>query len=86
MDFTQALTFHIDKLVGTLKDEKELKEVIKRKFTRKEYKVFVAIEEGKTLEEVCDLISEDLERVEKLYETALWKINQEKIKKELVNL
>lgn len=86
MDFTQALTFHIDKLVGTLKDEKELKEVIKRKFTRKEYKVFVAIEEEKTLEEVCELISEDLERVEKLYETALWKINQEKIKKELVNL
>lgn len=81
MDFTQALTFHIDKLVGTLKDEKELKEVIKRKFTRKEYKVFVAIEEEKTLEEVCELISEDLERVEKLYETALWKINQEKSKK-----
>lgn len=86
MDYAKALTSHIEKLVGNLKDEKELKEVLKRKLTRKEYKTFVNKEEGKSFEEICELLGEDLERVEKLYETVIWKVNQEKIKKELVDL
>lgn len=86
MNFTESLLNHIDKLVGTLKDEAELKEVLKRKFTKKEYKVFVAFEEGKSLEEVIELVKEDQERVEELYKTACKKVNQEKIKKELVEI
>ena len=39
MNFTNSLLKHIDKLVGTLRDDEELKEVLKRKFTKKEYKV-----------------------------------------------
>lgn len=86
MNFTESLLNHIDKLVGTLKDEAELKEVLKRKFTKKEYKVFVAFEEGKSLEEVIELVKEDEQRVEELYKTACKKVNQEKIKKELVDI
>ena len=46
MNFTNSLLKHIDKLVGTLRDDEELKEVLKRKFTKKSIKYFVAFEEG----------------------------------------
>ncbi len=86
MNFTEALKKHIEKLVGTLKSEEELKEVLKRKLTKKEYKVFVSIEEGKDMEEIKTLIHDDEDRVESLYKNACKKVNQEKIKKELVDI
>jgi len=86
LNFTESLTKHIDKLVGTLKSEEDLKEVLKRKLTKKELKVFVAIEEGKSVQETMELIKDDEERVNELYKAACKKVNQEKIKKELVDL
>jgi len=86
MTFTDSLIKHIDKLVGTLKSEEQLQEVLKKKFTKKEFKVFVAFEEGKTLEEVKQIVNDDDERIEEIYKAACKKVNQEKIKKELVNL
>lgn len=86
MNFTESLTTHIDKIVGILKDEEELKEVLKRKFTKKEYKVFVAFEEGNSLEDVKKLVGEDEERINELYKSACKKLNQEKIKQELCEL
>ena len=83
MNFTESILKHIDKLVGTLRPEDELQEVLKRKFTKKEYKVFVAFEEGKSLEEVLEIVRDDQERVEKIYKTACKKLNQELFKKEL---
>lgn len=84
MDFTKAIVVNIEKLVGTLKKEEELKEVLKRKFTKKEYKVFVAVESGQAKEEIAVEIRGDVQRVDELYKTACKKLNQEKIKKELV--
>ncbi|XPV68730.1 MAG: hypothetical protein ACNI25_15705 [Halarcobacter sp.] len=86
MDFTQSLTNHIEKLVGTLKSEEELKEILKRKFTKKEFKVFVSMETKKDIEEIKSLIHDDEKRVDELYKAAIKKLNQEKIKKELVNI
>lgn len=86
MTLRDSLMFHIEKLVGTLKEEEELKEVLKRKFTKKEFKVFVAIENKKSIEDTAKLIGDEEERVEKLYKTACKKLNQERIKQELVNL
>ena len=86
MNFTQSLLKHIEKLVGTLKEESELREILKRKFTKKEFKVFVAFEEGKSIDEIMQLVKEDAQRVEELYKTSCKKVNQEKIKKELVEL
>ena len=85
MNFTKSLLKHIDKLVGTLRDDEELKEVLKRKFTKKEYKVFVAFEEGKSIEEIKTLVKEDKEAIEKHYKVACKKLNQEKFKQELVS-
>lgn len=84
MNFQEAVTKHINKLVGELKEEKELKEALKRKLTKKEYKVFLHKEEGQSLKEIATSINEDLERVTKLYENVCWKLNQEKIKNELI--
>ncbi len=84
MDFTKSILFNIEKLVGTLKTEEELKEVLKRKFTKKEFKVFVAVESGVSKEEIAQDIHGDVQRVEELYKTACKKLNQEKIKQELV--
>lgn len=86
MNFTQSLLKHIEKLVGTLKEESELREILKRKFTKKEFKVFVAFEEGKSIDEITQLVKEDTQRVEELYKNSCKKVNQEKIKKELVEI
>ena len=86
MNLEKALLSNIDKLVGRLKDEEELKEVLKRKFTKKELKVFIAREENKSIEEIKTLINDDEERIEEIYKAAIKKLNQEKTKKELVNL
>ena len=42
MNFTKSLLKHIDKLVGSLRSDEQLQEILKRKFTKKEYKIFVA--------------------------------------------
>jgi len=39
-NFTEALNNDIKKLVGTLKDEEQLAEVLKRKLTKKELKYY----------------------------------------------
>ncbi|RBQ27148.1 hypothetical protein [Arcobacter sp. CECT 9188] len=86
MDFTKSITKHIVKLVGTLKDEEELQEVLKRKFTRREYKTFIAFEEGKSIDEIKAILrEEDIQEIEKLYQTAIKKLNQEIFKRELVD-
>lgn len=86
MNFTKSITNNIDKLVGTLKSEEELQEVLKRKFTKKEYKVFVAIESGESIEQLQDTIKDDKQRIEELYKNACKKLNQELFKKELVSI
>ena len=85
MNFTKSLLKHIDKLVGTLRSDEQIQEILKRKFTKKEYKVFVAFEEGKSIEEIKAIVKEDDEKVQEHYKVACKKLNQEKMKKELVS-
>ncbi len=84
--FTQSLLKNIDKLIGTLKTEEELKEVLKRKFTKKEFKVFIGMESKKEIKDIALEIKDDEQRVIELYKAACKKLNQERIKQELVNL
>ena len=87
MNFTNSITKHITKLVGTLKSEDELQEILKRRFTKREYKTFIAFEEGKNIDEIKTLLKEeDTKEVEKIYQTAIKKLNQEIFKRELVDL
>lgn len=86
MDFTNSVSKNIEKLVGTLKSDEQLQEILKKKFTKKEYKVFVAFEEGKSLDEVKKLMNDDEDRIKEIHKASIKKLNQEKIKKELVSI
>ena len=85
MNFTKSLLKHIDKLVGTLRSDEQIQEILKRKFTKKEYKVFVAFEDGKSIEEIKAIVKEDDQKVQEHFKVACKKLNQEKIKRELVS-
>jgi len=85
-DLTKAIMFNIDKLVGRLKDEEELLLVLKKKFTKKELKVFIAMEKETPISDIAKEIHTEEDRVKEIYKAAKKKLNQEKIKKELVNL
>lgn len=85
MDFKTIILPHIEKLVGELKENNELKEVLKRRFTKKEYKVFIGIEEGIEIEDLSKQLGDDEDRINELYKSACKKLNQEKIKQELVD-
>lgn len=84
-NLTKAVMFNIDKLVGTLKEEEELTQVLKKKFTKKEFKVFIAMESEMQINEIAKEIHTSEDRVKEIYKAACKKLNQEKIKKELVS-
>ena len=65
MNFTNSITKHITKLIGTLKSEDELQEILKRKFTKREYKTFIAFEEGKNIDEIKTLLKKEAEKEKK---------------------
>jgi len=83
-NFTEELNKDIKKLVGTLKDEEQLAEVLKRKLTKKElkyYKLKIANEDEATMKKELQC---DDERFEAIKKQTVVKLNQEKIKKELI--
>ncbi len=83
-NLTNSVLFNIDKLVGTLKEEDELLQVLKKKFTKKELKVFIAMEKETPISEIAKEIHTDEDRVKEIYKASKKKLNQEKIKKELI--
>ena len=83
-NLTKSVLFNIDKLVGSLKSEEQLTEILKKKFTKKEYKVFVAMESEVAVSDIAKEIHTEEDRVKEIYKAAKKKLNQEKIKKELV--
>ncbi|MDC0933019.1 hypothetical protein OAR97_04155 [Arcobacteraceae bacterium] len=83
-NFTQELNKDIKKLVGTLKDEEQLAEVLKRKLTKKEFKYFklkISNTDEATIQKELQC---DAERFEAIKKQTIVKLNQEKIKKELI--
>ena len=85
-DVQEAVLTKIDKLVGTLKEKEELIQILKKKLTKKELKVFTAMYKNIEISQIAKEIHTDEERVKEIYKTTCKKLNQEKIKKELVNL
>lgn len=84
IDLQEVLTKHINVLQGELKENEELMVVLKKRLTKKELKAFLGIEEKTHTQELLAQLKCDEERLKKLYEEAIWKINQERIKQELV--
>ncbi|NQY25310.1 MAG: hypothetical protein HRT41_14900 [Campylobacteraceae bacterium] len=83
MNYRKEVRSLIEKLVGDLKEEEALIETLKRKLTKKEFKVFVAQGNGLSKEDIAKEVRIELDRVEEVLKALKKKINQEKIKKEL---
>ena len=82
-NFTEELNKDINKLVGTLKGEEQVAEILKRKLTKKEmkyYKLKIANADESTMQKELQC---DEKRFEDIKKQTIVKLNQEKIKKEL---
>ena len=84
IDFQTQLKKDINKLIGTLKPNEELKEVLKRRLTKKEYKYYVAKIDNIQDEQIKEKLKLDDKRLEHITKQTILKLNQEKIKKELI--
>lgn len=82
--FTKELQKDINKLVGELKSEEQLQEVLKKKLTKKEFKYFKMKIENSSDECIKEELHCDQERFEEIKKQTILKLNQEKIKKELI--
>ena len=71
---------HINKLVRPLKEEEELKEVLKIKLTKKEFKLLNAWADQSDLEVLKVKLNLDEERYKELETKLVKKLNQERIK------
>lgn len=82
-NFTEQLDKDIKKIVGTLKGEEQIVEILKRKLTKKEFKYFKLKIAGADEETMQKELQRDGERFEAIKKQTIVKLNQEKIKNEL---
>ena len=75
---------HIRKLIRPLKDEEELRAVLKVKLTKKEFKVLNNWANNEELKPLLEKLSLDEKRYEELSSKLIKKLNQEKLKQEMM--
>jgi len=75
---------HIRKLVGTLKEDEALLLVLKARLTKREYKLLTGWAEGISAEEISQKLKLDEVAYGELSAKLIKKLNQEKLKQELV--
>ena len=75
---------HIRILVNPLKEEKELKKVLKVKLTKKEFKVLNAWANDEDIKTLLEKLGMDEERYGELSMKLIKKLNQEKLKQEMM--
>jgi len=76
---------HIRKLVGVLKDEEALQPLLKARLTKREYKLLTGWSEGSSVAEICEKLKLEEEGYGELSAKLIKKLNQEKLKQELVD-
>lgn len=85
IEFKNELQKDINKIVGILKEDEELEEVLKRRLTKKEFKFYKLKIDGQDDSVMAAELNCDKQRLEEIKKQTILKLNQEKIKKELVN-
>jgi hypothetical protein len=83
-NFREELTKDIKKIVGTLKSEEILVETLKKKLTKKEFKYFKLKIKNSDEKLIIKELQCDKERFEAIKKQTNVKLNQEKLKKELL--
>ena len=81
----QEVEKDINRLVGRLKPENELIEVLKRKLTKKEFKYYKLKIKNTDDTTLMSELNCDSKRLEEIKKQTIYKLNQEKIKKELIS-
>ncbi len=66
-----------------LKDEASMIEVLKRRLTKKEYKILDALVYSKDTKDICAKLKLDTDRYNEIVAILTKKLNQEKLKQEL---
>jgi len=74
---------HVRKLIRPLKEEAELKAVLKVKLTKKEFKVLNCWANGEDIKLLLEKLGMDEERYGELSVKLIKKLNQEKLKQEM---
>jgi len=75
---------HIRKLINPLKDEDELKAILKVKLTKKEFKVLNAWANKDDMAPLLEKLGIDEKRYKELSVKLIKKLNQEKLKQEMM--
>jgi len=83
MILTDALKKDIKILKYNLKDEDLVKEILKKRLTKKEYKLYFMKNNNSLQDNICQELNIDNKRYDEIYETVIKKINYEKLKNEL---
>jgi len=74
---------YIKKLNSPLKKEDELKEILKRRLTKKELKILLAWADNQDLTPLLEKLNIDSNRYDSIRENIIKKLNQEKLKQEI---
>ncbi len=84
MELKKLLETNIKKLNMPLKDEEELLQILKRRLTKKEYKILLFIAQDTPMEEQLQKLSLDLSRYEEIKTKLFKKMNYQNLKEELM--
>jgi DNA-binding NarL/FixJ family response regulator len=84
MILQNELQKHIRKLIGTLHVDEVLAQVLKARLTKREYKLLTGWAEGISAEEISQKLKLDVASYEAFSSKLIKKLNQEKLKQELV--
>jgi reverse gyrase len=84
MNIITQLEEDIRKLVRPLKEENEILEVLKRRLTKKEFKYYQMRLKNNNESQMLKELKCDKERLEEIIKSTILKVNQEKIKNELM--
>jgi hypothetical protein len=82
--FTEELEKDIKKIVGLLKGEEQIIEILKKKLTKKEFKYYKMKIDDIDETTIAKELQCDAERFDAIKKQTILKLNQEKIKKELI--
>lgn len=82
--FNEEIEQYIRKLIRPLKSEEELKDVLKTRLTKKEFKVLKGKVENTPQEDVMAKLNLDGEQYAELFTKLIKKLNQEKLKQEIM--
>ncbi len=81
---SQELQKYIKKLIKPLKDEEELIPVLRKRLTKKEYKLLQMATDERPLDQIYAKLNIEEESYTALKNKLIKKVNQEKLKQELM--